>query len=65
MTRGEAALRKFLSLLGVSDPSSRPNAHFRLGMIREKQGDVANARSAVRFGDRAQSAVRRSDPARA
>ena len=44
MTRGEAALRKFLSLLGVSDPSSRANAHFRLGMIREKQGDVANAR---------------------
>jgi len=44
MTRGEAALRKFLSLLGVSDPSSRANAHFRLGMIREKQGDVTNAR---------------------
>jgi len=44
MTRGEAALRKFLSLLGVSDPSSRANAHFRLGMMREKQGDVANAR---------------------
>jgi len=43
MTRGEAALRKFLSLLGVSDPQSRANAHFRLGMIREKQGDVANA----------------------
>jgi len=44
LTRGEAALRKFLGLLGVSDPSSRASAHFRLGMIREKQGDVANAR---------------------
>lgn len=44
LTRGEAALRKFLSLLGVSDPQSRASAHYRLGMIREKQGDVANAR---------------------
>jgi tetratricopeptide (TPR) repeat protein len=45
LTRGEAALRKFLALLGVSDPQSRANAHYRLGMIREKQGDVATARA--------------------
>jgi len=44
LSRGEAALRKFLALLGVSDPQSRASAHYRLGMIREKQGDVANAR---------------------
>ena len=44
LTRGEAALRKFLTLLGVSDPQSRASAHYRLGMIREKLGDVANAR---------------------
>jgi tetratricopeptide (TPR) repeat protein len=45
LTRGEAALRKFLGLLGVSDPQSRASAHYRLGMIREKQGDVADARA--------------------
>jgi tetratricopeptide (TPR) repeat protein len=45
LTRGEAALHKFLALLGVSDPQSRANAHYRLGMIREKQGDVATARA--------------------
>jgi tetratricopeptide (TPR) repeat protein len=45
LTRGEAALRKFLSLLGVSDPQSRASAHYRLGMIREKQGDIATART--------------------
>lgn len=44
LTRGEAALHTFLSLLGVSDPQSRANAYYRLGMIREKQGDLANAR---------------------
>ena len=44
LTRGEAALRKFLALLGVSDPQSRAGAYYRLGMIREKQGDVASAR---------------------
>jgi len=44
LTRGEAALRKFLALLGVSDTQSQASAHYRLGMIREKQGDVANAR---------------------
>lgn len=44
LTRGEAALRKFLALLGVGDTQSQASAHYRLGMIREKQGDVANAR---------------------
>ena len=43
LTRGEAALRRFLMMLGVSDPQSRANAHYRLGMIREKQGDVTSA----------------------
>jgi tetratricopeptide (TPR) repeat protein len=61
LTRGEAALRKFLGLLGVSDPSSRASAHFRLGMIREKQGDVANARlqydSAVALNPRYDEAI--------
>jgi tetratricopeptide (TPR) repeat protein len=45
LTRGETALRKFLALLGVSSPESRANAHYRLGMIREKLGDVAMARA--------------------
>jgi tetratricopeptide (TPR) repeat protein len=44
LSRGEAALRKFLSLLGVSDTQSRASAYYRLGMIREKQGDVISAR---------------------
>jgi predicted Zn-dependent protease len=45
LTRGEAALRKFLALVGVKDPQSRASAHYRLGMIREKLGDVASAKA--------------------
>jgi tetratricopeptide (TPR) repeat protein len=45
LSRGEAALRKFLSMLGVSDPQSRASAHYRLGMIREKLGDLPAARA--------------------
>jgi len=61
LTRGEAALRKFLALLGVRDPQSRANAHYRLGMIREKQGDVVTARaeydSAVALNPRYDEAI--------
>jgi tetratricopeptide (TPR) repeat protein len=45
LSRGEAALRRFLALLGTTDPQSRAVAHYRLGTIREKQGDRASARS--------------------
>jgi tetratricopeptide (TPR) repeat protein len=45
LSRGEAALRRFLALLGTTDPQSRAIAHYRLGMIREKLGDRAAARS--------------------
>jgi tetratricopeptide (TPR) repeat protein len=45
LNRGEAALRKFLALLGATEPQSRANAHYRLGMIREKLGDAATARA--------------------
>jgi tetratricopeptide (TPR) repeat protein len=61
LTRGEAALRKFLTLLGVSDPASRANAHYRLGMIREKQGDIVTARtqydSAIALNPRYEEAI--------
>ena len=45
LTRGDAALRRFLALLGTAEPESRAIAHYRLGMIRERQGDRAAARS--------------------
>jgi tetratricopeptide (TPR) repeat protein len=44
LSRGEIALRKFLSLVGAGQPQWSANGHYRLGMIREKQGDVAAAR---------------------
>ena len=46
LDRGEAALRKFLALLGTGDTLARANGHYRLGMIREKQGELAGARAA-------------------
>ena len=46
LKRGEAALHKFLALLAEGDTVSRANGHYRLGMIREKQGEVAGARAA-------------------
>lgn len=46
LERGEEALRKFLALLGERDTLSRANGHYRLGMIREKQGNPAGARAA-------------------
>lgn len=43
LQRGEQALRRFLSLLGVQDRFRQANGHFRLGMIREKLGDSTTA----------------------
>jgi len=45
LSRGEAALRKFLTLLGTTDAQSQAAGHYRLGMIHEKQGDANAARS--------------------
>jgi tetratricopeptide (TPR) repeat protein len=42
LARGEAALRRFLTLT-TADPARQSNAHYRLGMIKEKMGDVAAA----------------------
>jgi tetratricopeptide (TPR) repeat protein len=44
---GEAALRRFLAVVGV-DSVQQSNAHYRLGVIREKAGDVAVARAEYR-----------------
>jgi tetratricopeptide (TPR) repeat protein len=61
LSRGAAALERFLALLGVNDPASRAPAHYRLGMIREKQGDVQAARaqydSAVALSPRYDDAI--------
>jgi tetratricopeptide (TPR) repeat protein len=45
LTAGEAALRRFLSMVAGKDTLNRANAHYRLGMIREKMGDTASARA--------------------
>jgi tetratricopeptide (TPR) repeat protein len=42
LARGEAALRRFLTLT-TADPVRRSNAHYRLGMIKEKMGDAQAA----------------------
>jgi tetratricopeptide (TPR) repeat protein len=42
LPRGEAAMRRFLTLT-PADPVRQSNAHFRLGMIKEKQGDARAA----------------------
>jgi TolA-binding protein len=42
LARGEAALRRFLTLTGA-DPVRESNAHYRLGMIKEKMGDAQAA----------------------
>ena len=39
LARGEAALRRFLTLV-AADPARQSNAHYRLGMIKEKMGDA-------------------------
>ncbi len=59
LSRGEATLRRFLEMLGATQPESRAIAHFRLGTIRERQGDVTSARAEydsaialnLRYGD--------------
>jgi tetratricopeptide (TPR) repeat protein len=45
LSRGEAALRKFIAMLGARDTLSQAVAHYRLGAIHEKQGDPAAARA--------------------
>jgi tetratricopeptide (TPR) repeat protein len=47
LPRGEAALRRVLALTG-SDPARQSNAHYRLGMIKEKMGDVQAAATEYR-----------------
>ena len=41
LARGEAAMRRFLVL--ITDPVRQSHAHYRLGMIKEKMGDVPAA----------------------
>ena len=42
LARGEAAMRRFLALT-TGDPVRQSNAHYRLGMIKEKMGDAQAA----------------------
>src|SRR5262245_51068025 len=42
LARGEAVLRRFLTLT-TADPARQSNAHYRLGMIKEKTGDAQAA----------------------
>jgi tetratricopeptide (TPR) repeat protein len=42
LTRGDAAMRRFLALT-TADPVRQSNAHYRLGMIKEKMGDAPAA----------------------
>ena len=42
LARGEAAMRRFLTLT-TADPVRQSNAHYRLGMIKEKMGDARAA----------------------
>jgi tetratricopeptide (TPR) repeat protein len=47
LARGEAALRRFLAMTGA-DPVRQSNAHYRLGMIKEKMGDAPAAATEYR-----------------
>ena len=47
LTRGEAALRRFLAIAGAQ-PARQSNAHYRLGMIKEKLGDAPAAAAEYR-----------------
>jgi len=47
LERGDAALRRFLTLT-PADPVRQSNAHYRLGMIKEKMGDAAAAAAEYR-----------------
>lgn len=42
LARGEAAMRRFLALT-TADPARQSNAHYRLGMIKERMGDARAA----------------------
>jgi tetratricopeptide (TPR) repeat protein len=44
LPRGEAAMRRFIALIGT-DSLGQANAHYRLGLIREKLGDPDGARA--------------------
>jgi TolA-binding protein len=41
LPRGDAAMRRYLAL--TTDPVRQSNAHYRLGMIKEKMGDARAA----------------------
>ena len=60
LARGEAALRRFLTLT-AADPVRQSNAHYRLGMIKEKMGDTQAAsteyRAAIELYPRHQAAA--------
>jgi tetratricopeptide (TPR) repeat protein len=47
LARGEAAMRRFLTLT-TADPVLQSNAHYRLGMIKEKMGDAQAAAAEYR-----------------
>jgi tetratricopeptide (TPR) repeat protein len=47
LARGETAMRHFLTLT-TADPVRQSNAHYRLGMIKEKMGDVPAAATEYR-----------------
>ena len=42
LARGEAAMVRFLAMTGT-DPVRQSNAHYRLGMIKEKMGNAPAA----------------------
>ena len=47
LARGEAALRRFLAMTSA-EPVRQSNAHYRLGMIKEKMGDAPAAATEYR-----------------
>ena len=47
LARGESALRRFLAMT-AAEPVRQSNAHYRLGMIKEKMGDAATAATEYR-----------------
>ena len=47
LARGESALRRFLAMPGA-DPVRQSNAHYRLGMIKEKMGAASAAATEYR-----------------
>ena len=47
LARGESAMRRFLAMTGA-DPVRQSNAHYRLGLIKEKMGDTPAAETEYR-----------------